>query len=174
MSKLNNKTPFCFLAGLLLLCLTLISAHMSSGLYARYITFVDSSDSARVARFSISQSLNITKNDNTDATTFIIGDDLYPGKRTTYTYSVTNNSEVAVEFVVSGRELLGELPLVIKSGETSVELESQTKDCASLMLAPRQSGVLTFYVEWPETENAIRFAGMISQIEIAVRAEQKD
>jgi hypothetical protein len=173
-SKLNSKTPICFLAGLLLLCLTLISTHMTSGLYAKYITFADGSDNARVAEFSISQSLQITKGDNTPAETFIIGDDLYPGKRTTYTYSVTNNSEVAVEFIVSGRELLGDLPLVIRSGETSVELVAQAKDCASLMLSPKQSGVLTFYVEWPETQNDISFVGMISQIEITVRAEQKD
>jgi hypothetical protein len=79
-----------------------------------------------------------------------------------------------VEFVVSGRELLGDLPLVIRSGETSVELVAQAKDCASLMLSPKQSGVLTFYVEWPETQNDVSFVGMISQIEITVRAEQKD
>ncbi len=174
MSKFNRKTPICFFAGLLILCLTLVSTYMVSGIYARYTTSADSSDNARVAEFSVSQSLKITKSDNTVAETFIIGDDLYPGKRMTYTYSVTNNSEVTVEFVVSGRELLGELPLVIKSGETSVELVSQEKDCASLTLLPGQSGVLTFYVEWPETENNISFVGMVSQIEITVRAEQKD
>lgn len=46
-SKLN--IPFC--AGLVLLCLTLFSMHLTSGLYARYVTSDSAEDAARVIKF---------------------------------------------------------------------------------------------------------------------------
>lgn len=46
-SKLN--IPFC--AGLVLLCLTLFSMHLTSGLYARYVTTDSADDAARVITF---------------------------------------------------------------------------------------------------------------------------
>ena len=54
-SKLN--IPFC--AGLVLLCLTLFSMHLTSGLYARYVTSDSAEDSARVIKFG---NLTLTEN----------------------------------------------------------------------------------------------------------------
>ena len=47
--KMRVNIPMC-LAGILF-CLTLISIHLTSGLYAKYITSVSGSDSARVIAF---------------------------------------------------------------------------------------------------------------------------
>lgn len=46
-AKIN--TPMCF--ALVLLCLTMISVHMTGGLYAKYITTASNGDSARVVGF---------------------------------------------------------------------------------------------------------------------------
>ncbi len=49
MKQVNQKVPAVFYAGLVLLCVTLITWHFTSGLYARYSTSASGSDRARVA-----------------------------------------------------------------------------------------------------------------------------
>ena len=53
MKKSNTGMPIAFYMALLLVCLTFFSVHMSSGLYARYVTTVSGSDTARVAKVSV-------------------------------------------------------------------------------------------------------------------------
>ena len=68
-SKLN--IPFC--AGLVLLCLTLFSMHLTSGLYARYVTSDSAGDAARVIKFgNLTLSENVEWNDEQEI--------LVPGK----------------------------------------------------------------------------------------------
>ena len=47
--KAKINIPMCFAA--ILLCLTLISIHLTSGLYAKYISSASGNDSARVIKF---------------------------------------------------------------------------------------------------------------------------
>ena len=49
--ELNKKQPILFYIGMFLLCLVLITSHMTCGLFARYTTTANGSDSARVAKF---------------------------------------------------------------------------------------------------------------------------
>ena len=53
MKKSNTGMPIAFYMALLLVCLTFFGVHMSSGLYARYVTTVSGSDTARVAKVSV-------------------------------------------------------------------------------------------------------------------------
>lgn len=58
MDKLNKRSPILLYIGLFLLAAVLISSYMVSGLYARYTTTSTGSDSARVARFDVSNSID--------------------------------------------------------------------------------------------------------------------
>lgn len=74
-------------AAAVLLCLTLFSFRLTSGLYARYITNDDASDSARVASFDV----KVTGPEGADC----IVSAMSPGK---ITLTVKNDSEVAVAY----------------------------------------------------------------------------
>ena len=96
MKKTTKKTPFVFYAGMVLLCLVLFSAHLTSGLYARYTSTATSGDSARVARFDVASAKNTKKVD------FKIDLDFFdPQKQSDYIeFDVFSSSEVAVRYDV--------------------------------------------------------------------------
>lgn len=94
----NKMNVPCCLACLLLV-LVMITTHMTSGLYARYITRASSEDEARVAKFDVDvigsvKDLNIvTKIDDSTGE---------------YQIDITNNSEVVVRYEM-GLVIDGEL-----------------------------------------------------------------
>ena len=79
--KLN--IPMC--AALVLLFLTLISIHLTSGLFARYTAESTAFDAARVAKFDVQCQLT---------------QDTSNGKEGAFILNVTNNSEVAVKYKI--------------------------------------------------------------------------
>ena len=81
MGKAKLNIPMC--AALVLLFLTMLSIHLTSGLYARYTATSTASDSARVAKFDVTAEVQPVD-----------------GKEGEFTLTVTNNSEVAVEYQV--------------------------------------------------------------------------
>lgn len=81
MGKAKINIPMT--AALVLLLLTMISIHLTSGLYARYTSTAEASDSARVAKFDV------------DCALVPVAD-----KEGAFTLSVTNNSEVAVKYSI--------------------------------------------------------------------------
>lgn len=97
-NKAKVNIPICL--ALILLCLTLISIHMTSGLYARYTASATATDSVKVAKFDVSGSLgkNVTVN-------------CQQGNSGTYVLTVTNNSEVTISYsicVVFAEEVPGD------------------------------------------------------------------
>lgn len=88
MGKAKLNIPMC--AAAVLLFLTLLSIHLTSGLFARYTTTVTASDSARVAKFDV----GVTA-DKKDITV-----DCAQSDSGTFILTVTNNSEVAVNYVI--------------------------------------------------------------------------
>ena len=86
MGKTKLNIPMC--AALVLLCLTMVSIHLTSGLYARYTVSSTSHDSARVAKFDVSADVQPA----TDAE-----DKPIEGQ---FILTVTNHSEVAVEYQI--------------------------------------------------------------------------
>ena len=70
-------------AALILLLLTMVTTHMTSGLYARYTASATGSDSARVAKFDVA-----------------VSDIAFNNGDGTYTFTVTNNSEVTVGYSI--------------------------------------------------------------------------
>ena len=84
-AKLN--IPLC--AAAVLLCLTLVSIHLTSGLYARYTASATGSDSARVAKFDVAVSIAPADGGVT------LSNDIKSGS---YTIIIENKSEVAIEY----------------------------------------------------------------------------
>ena len=83
MQKREPKFNIPMFAALVLLLLTMISMHLTCGLYARYTANSQGSASARVAKFDVDSVFAPVANES--------------GK---YTLTVTNNSEVTVRFKV--------------------------------------------------------------------------
>ena len=79
MNKMKINIPM--FAALILLLLTMITTHMTSGLYARYTSHASGSASARVARFAVTGVVTPVEDEN--------------GK---YTLVVINDSEVTVHY----------------------------------------------------------------------------
>ena len=163
MKKSNNNMPIVFYVGLLLVCLTFFSVHMSSGLYARYVTTVSGSDTARVAKFEIEENLTLTNSKGETSKQFVVGDTLRPGQSTKYTYTVKNSSEVTVKFIISGESRFKELPLLLTTQE--------------LVLKPGETKDITFEVAWDTSNDAYlneSYGDKIDIISITVRIEQVD
>lgn len=70
-----------------LLCLTLITTHMTGGLFARYTTTAQASDSARVAKFQVAGTENGTVSVQSDT-----------DSEGNYSFEVINHSEVAITY----------------------------------------------------------------------------
>lgn len=110
-SKLN--IPFC--AGLVLLCLTLFSMHLTSGLYARYVTSDSAEDAARVAKFDVVISEDIDK--QLEAICGATENDME------YSVVVRNNSEVVVDY-----ELDVEYTILIDGDDITSAVSSEFSD----------------------------------------------
>lgn len=96
MKKLNIKTSFVLRIALLLFCVVLITSYMVSVLYARYTTKVSDSSLAGAAKFDI----QVMGDADVSADVSQTIDDIY-------TVTISNNSEVAVEYTLSVTEILG-------------------------------------------------------------------
>ena len=88
MKQSNIKIPFVFNLGLVLMCLMLISFSMMGGLYARYSTTATGEATAQIAKFDVQ-----VTGDTTD-----VDVDVAEEKEGVYTFTITNNSDVTVEY----------------------------------------------------------------------------
>lgn len=136
MAKRKNPSrvniPMC--AAGVLLCLTLFSVHLTSGLYAKYTATATGSDSARVAKFEVDVSgqnladITCTQSD-TDSST--------------YTITINNKSEVAVEYTLS----------VVYNNTApdgvSADFDGDS-DSGQLAVGASAQRELTFTVDWAE------------------------
>ena len=95
MKKSNKRAPLVFYIGVFLLVMTMFSINMTSGLYARYVAAVTSSDGARVAKFDV---LSRKK----EGVEFNIALNFFdPEKQTdNIEFEVTSSGEVAVRYDV--------------------------------------------------------------------------
>lgn len=97
MAKRKNPSrvniPMC--AAGVLLCLTLFSAHFTSGLYAKYTATATGSDSARVAKFEV----NFTKENPLDTPPVVITSSEVTDNA--FEFNIDNQSEVAVSYTLA-------------------------------------------------------------------------
>ena len=162
MNKMKLNIPM--FTALILLLLTMVTTHMTSGLYARYTAQASGTATARVARFDVTAAVVETKT---------------AGE---YTLNVTNNSEVTVEYKIIVENLsdrfsvtLGNETKTPASGETSV-----TFDGSELAPGAKCEGVMmTFAVaDWAGVTDANTKYGTSETVKlnftVKIDAIQKD
>ena len=137
MGKQNTKVNIPMCAALVLLLLTMISVHLTSGLYARYTSTASGSDSARVAKFHV---------DSDHSEDVIV--DCRSSDSGTYEITVENQSEVAIKYVlvitpqqhVDGTDLyvnLSEKMIPNGMDDNAIEWEPQNSQFKSVMTFTR-------------------------------------
>lgn len=89
--KTKKKIPVSLSVASVLLCLVLLSAHFTSGMYARYVTRASGGDASRIAVFAVSAE------GNKEAVTITAGQNS-EDQQSVYFVTVKNGSEVAVSF----------------------------------------------------------------------------
>ncbi len=169
MRKTEYKANWAFRIAAVFLCLTLITTHLLSGLYARYSTSASGSDGARVASFQVTES--------GVQTATISLDDMHPGSGKTYTFKVTNSSEVAVACLVSVTTT-GNLPLtfsVAGPDGTAHDLKPGTPVAmAAISHGQTVEAQYTLTVTWPAGQNDAKYAGLLDAVKLFVTAQQVD
>ncbi len=158
MRKVNSKANPIFRIAAILVCLTLITTYMMSGMYARYSTSTSGSDSARVAKFSVSDMLK-----QGDTVEDKIEISMLPGEEKVYTFTITNDSEVAVSYNVEVKNETGNLPL-------DIEFEGKKGTFAP----GHQEKICTVTIKLPEKENDFLYHREIDYLTVTVHCEQID
>ena len=162
----ENRKPHVFVLRLaaVLLILVALSSSMVAGRYARYTTSASGSDSARVARFEVTQT-------NEDGLfTQNVSIHVAPGLTSRNTVSVTNSSEVAVNYRINVNNTYKNLPLKFEievGGETHAVPFTGT-------VAPNSTATYTLLTTWNSTDNSIDYAGKVDLIQLALDAVQID
>ncbi len=156
-----------------LLCATLFSMHFVGGLYARYSTRSSGSDSARVAEFKITQEGTIFQEIKADVT---------PGTTQTVGLTVTNKSEVVVDYTLKVTNVTGNIPslkfkLTPVGGAPQITTESY-ENGISINSVRRQPGSYTdnytLAIVWDKSANDLAYIGMVDYITVSVTVTQVD
>lgn len=155
------KTNLPMFMAMILLCLTLITTHLTGGLYAKYSTNAQSDDSGRVALFSV------TENYTSFSTTLELP--LEPGNYTK-DIIVENNSEVAISYTITLENETDNIPLKLAVDNKEAVLDS----CSSTHnMTQGATETRTIKVVWP-AEGANDYIGRVDLIKITIVAEQID
>ena len=160
-NKTSQKVNIPMLAACVLLCLTLLSLHLTAGLYARYTTSGQASDTARVAAFKVVDTPSVLE----ETVNFVAS----PGELV-YTIHIDNQSETAIAYTFGVENVYGNLPL-----RFSVNNSAPTVGSASLSMnmAADSSATLTLSVLW-EQEGSAAYIGMVDMLRFTVEAAQID
>lgn len=140
-----------------LLCLTIISVHLTSGMMARYSTTVSGSDSARVAKFDVSYILK--EKDETAENLYLLCE---PGMTINYEIVLKNDSEVTVDCTVTVKKLSDNTPITFSLGQSTVQL------------APGASQTFNLTITWDRDMNDASYAFELDAIRVIVDAVQVD
>ena len=162
MSKMKLNIPM--LAALILLLLTMVTTHYTSGLYARYSSTAYGADTARVAAFDVSFEMASNEDD-------------------TYTITVSNDSEVSVKYSINVT-MDKHLSATIGNEEKTIEGDASTVtfENADWTLVPETEAeplTLTFAVaDWRGLTDSDQDEGSSKEVtlnfSVSVTAEQID
>jgi hypothetical protein len=148
-----------------LLYLVLLSTWMLFGLSARFYTGANEGDTARVAVFNVSSSMQksfavVMKPGQTD------------GNR--ITVQVQNSSETAVSFTIAFL-LDGNLPITVEppTGLTA-DTGSTTTWHTTATLTGSETSSYDFYLKWDSNKNSYQYAEGIESVTVEVTAVQED
>ncbi len=172
MGKCKNKTQMNIpiRVAAVLLCLTLFSTYLVSGLFARYATSTQGSDHARVARFSIQGSGELSQS---------IEASLCPGGSKTAALILENKSEVAVEYTITVTNVTNNLPLSFRMEKegSSPALETNGTTFTAQQIPGSHTDRYTLYIDWEvktEEDRDPAWMGKVDYIKVTVTAAQID
>lgn len=160
---MKQKTNPILLLAMVLLCLVMITTHMTAGLYARYTASGSGEDSARVAKFDVTESGTLIE-------TMVLS--VIPGKEYLVgSIEVVNSSEVSVAYTITVEKATDNLPIKLYfEGVTPA-----TEITYTGTLAPNNSESTTYnlYSSWTENKST-EYMGRVDKLEITLKAEQID
>jgi hypothetical protein len=154
-----------------LLSLVMLTTGMVSGRYARYVTSATGSDSARVAKFTVTQ--QSIKYGTTDLTTMIPMPELLPGESKIVDMLVEYDTEVTVKNVISVESLYHNLPLTFRISEQNTD-SSFAERAEFICESGKYTKAYQLTITWPADKNSQDYIGMVDLLEITVTTEQVD
>ena len=173
----NIKVNILMCIVAVLLCATLFSMHLTGGLYARYTASMSGSDSARVAAFNITQEGTIFQTVEANVT---------PGTTQSAELTITNKSEVAMEYTLTVTNVTGNLaplkftlnpadentsPVTTESYENGISINS------ACQMPGEHTDKYTLNIVWEPSDNEeddLALIGMVDYITVSVTATQID
>lgn len=145
-----------------LLCLTLFSFHLCSGLYARYTSMGSGEDSARVAKFDVSEEGEYFSEE-------LLIEEAVPGS-TERIITVENKGEVVVAYTVTIENTTQNIPYTFSVNDSTPQKDKCSVVC---YLEPDSTNDIKIIATWSE-EGALKYIGMKDFIKITINADQVD
>ena len=157
-TKQLKKAPWVFRLGIVLFCMMLMTTHLTGNLYARYSTTASGSDSARVAKFSVTDTW---LQNGASVESFAVS--LAPGEQESYTVYIENKGEVTVQYSIKIVNETKNLPI----GDTIAK---------SGILDPGKNETVEFLIRWPKANGTtdVSYAGQMDMLQILFTIEQVD
>lgn len=155
----------------ILLCLVLASTYLVCGLFARYTTSATGSDSARVAKFQITEAAVGGAADLSQ----VISAELTPGVPFVAKTEVSNDSEVAVHYEIKVENVSKNLPLNFKMTAVNTKVEGEVTTFSDAM-DPAEKKTYSLEILWSPDDHSEALLGMgkADQIAITLSATQID
>lgn len=156
----ENRKPHAIVlrAAAVLLILVLFTTSIVSGRYARYTSAATGHDSARVAKFHVTESGAVDQK---------LKVDIRPGEIVKQDITVHNDSEVAIAYSVIADYKHQNLPLTISVSDGISTGPSVTLD-------PGVTKTVYLQIYWDETKNEDKYIGMVDTIHLILTAAQID
>ena len=176
----NKKRPNIMMClAFVLLCLTLVTTHLTGGLYAKYVAKDSAEDSARVAKFDV----DITTGES-QTYTFHPEVKIQPGISEITRIHIANSNEVAVSVTVRVSNETLNIPLEFliaeiqennQSNQNNEVVYHEAKAEKTFVVYPDSDYThdLVVVSKW-DSANSIHYMGMVDLIEIEVHVEQID
>lgn len=170
MKKQFRKPNLAMCAAFVLLCLTLISMHFTSGLYAKYVAKGSGMDSARVAKFDVDDSMLVNGTSVVLSEVFTAA--IRPDTDSSVSFVIDNNSEVTVQCLITITNKYKNLPLLFSLG-TDLPAGETLED--TVVLESNTTGTYQLNVGWNcSAEEAVDYIKKVDLVVITVRIEQVD
>lgn len=176
---MKKSPPMLFYISMFLLAAVFWTSHLTSGLYARYVTSDTASDSARVAEFKVSDQIN-----GSPAQTLTVSAELRPpvagdtsdpeGDQSSKLYgiSVKNDSNIAVNYIIIVENLTNNLPLDfgVKKGTQSLSKNSEEEFVIAIGVG--ETAEFTLTMSWQDEKLDPELMGQVDLVEITLLVEQ--
>ena len=156
----ENRKPHAIVlrAAAVLLILVLFTTSIVSGRYARYTSSATGHDSARVAKFRVTE-------EGIDGQMIKVS--IAPGQTAKHEIIVHNDSEGAIAYSVIADNKHQNLPLTISVSDGKTTGSSVTLD-------PGVTKTVNLQIYWDETKNEDKYIGMVDTIHLVLTAAQID